>query len=103
MVKENRIVFEIQDIHKVRFTCKNCQKGLIYSLSKKDLDGFYLLENCPHCQNKWRENPVVMGPNTVWQLVMDLMNSIRTLSVAPDRSPFTIQFEMKDGERNRSE
>ena len=49
MVKENRIVFSLSDIHKIRICCKNCDGEVVVKLAQRELAP----ENCPHCNATW--------------------------------------------------
>ena len=75
MVKETRIVFGLEDIQAVRFTCTNpnCRKDIGHKLSQ----GVSVLPaRCPWCQHGWSPNDdSVRAVNTLLEILAKLPKS----------------------------
>ena len=51
MVKETRIIFEIQDVQGVRVRCSHCKAAIVLHLA----DSHAIPDACPSCLKDWRQ------------------------------------------------
>ena len=94
MVKETRIIFDIQDIRRIEIVCGKCGGAVVNSLCQRS---FHLPERCPHCYEEWISQR--LRSDRVLAETIKLVEAMHYLTGAaqPDQPLFTARFAI-DGE-----
>lgn len=87
MVKETRIIFDVNDVVKIRIVCTQCKAEAVYPGRSNDSKTTLAL-NCPGCGATWAAAPGCVHP--VRQL-FDILRTIKT----PDDHNMKLRFEIE--------
>ena len=85
MVRETRIIFEPEDITKLRYRCGCCEGEVSHSARS----GQDVPDRCPLCQQRW----LIQGNGVSEKLVQALRSYL-----SQNTLPMKVWFEMRDGE-----
>jgi len=89
MVKQTRIIVDIDDILSVRIVCRDCGAEMLFPPRQRRT----IPRQCPHCPSEWADD---LAPNPAWDGIVRLLRTVAYLA-AIDDPPVTARLEI-DGE-----
>lgn len=91
MVIEKLIVFDVNEIHRVRVQCWNLDCGQDFIL-RLDKNGDDIPVACPHCREQWRVQGSRPGPE---RRLIQHLKKLRTMNDETGRA-LKISLELKE-------
>ncbi len=93
MVKETRLLFDLNDILALRVTCDTCSGEISFAVPVGG-SGFQMRTTCPHCGQVWRTTQH-RGPTRIESLMRGLVELIHEETP----SPYKVKIEI-EGDSN---